>query len=223
MGGRLRLVSRMASRDVRRRWSESLLLVLAIAAGSATLTLGLLLHNVSTQSYSQTQTATRGPDLVAQSSSLQNGTTSLADLAALVSFSHAKGVMASSGPYPVTTSVLRTPTVTGYANVEGRSGPPAAVDQPLVTAGTWVRPGGVVVERAFAQAAGLEVGQVITLNGRRFTVNGIAVTAAFNPVSPDRVSLDVRARAEGPIVGRHRPHVDDRRRRHARSPPPPHP
>ena len=181
MGGRLRLVSRMAGRDVRRRWSESLLLVLAIAAGSATLTLGMLLHNVSTQSYSQTQAATRGPDLVAQSSSLDNGTTSPADLAALVALSHAKGVAASSGPYPMTTADLRTPAVTGYANVEGRSESPAAVDQPLVTAGTWVRPGGVVVERAFAEAAGLQVGQAIALNGRRFIVSGIAVTAAFSP------------------------------------------
>ncbi|HWF16506.1 MAG TPA: ABC transporter permease, partial [Acidimicrobiales bacterium] len=175
----------MAGRDVRRRWSESLLLVLAIAEGSATLTLGMLLHNVSTesssQSYSQTQAATRGPDLVAQSSSLDNGTTSPADLAALVALSHAKGVVASSGPYPMATADLRTPTVTGGATVEGRSESPAPVDQPLVTAGTWVRPGGVVVERAFAQAAGLQVGQEITLNGRRFTVNGIAVTAAFSP------------------------------------------
>jgi putative ABC transport system permease protein len=171
----------MAGRDVRRRWSESLLLVLAIAAGSATLTLGMLLHNVSTQSYSQTQAATRGPDLVAQSASLQDNTTSPADLAALVALSHMKGVVASSGPYPLTTAVLQTRTVTGAANVEGRSQSPAAVDQPLVTAGTWVRPGGVVVERAFAEAAGLRVGQAITLNGQRFPVIGIAVTTAFSP------------------------------------------
>ncbi|HWD53508.1 MAG TPA: FtsX-like permease family protein [Acidimicrobiales bacterium] len=185
MGGRLRLVARLAGRDVHRRWSEALLLVLAIAAGSATLTLGMLLHNVTTQSsgqsYSQTQAATRGPDLVAQSATLDNGTTSPADLAALVALSHAKGVVASSGPYPMATADLRTPTVTGGATVEGRSESPAAVDQPLVTAGTWVRPGGVVVERAFAQAAGVEVGQVIRLNGRAFTVDGIAVTAAFSP------------------------------------------
>ena len=181
MGGRIRLISRLAGRDVRRRWTESLLLVLAIAAGAATLTLGLLLHNVTTQPYSETQAATRGADVVAQSSSLQNGTTSPADLAALEALSHAKGVVASSGPYPMTTAVLRTPTVRGGADIEGRSESPAAVDQPLVTSGTWVRPGGVVVERSFAQAGNIEVGQTITLNGRPFRVDGIAVTAAFSP------------------------------------------
>jgi len=37
----------------------------------------------------------------------------------------------------------------------------------------------VVVERSFAEAANLRLGQTITLNGRRFRVVGFAVTAAF--------------------------------------------
>jgi hypothetical protein len=56
----------------------------------------------------------------------------------------------------------------------------AAVDQPKVTDGTWIRPGGVVVERSFAQAADLRLGQTITLNGHPFQVAGVAVTAAFH-------------------------------------------
>jgi putative ABC transport system permease protein len=105
----------------------------------------------------------------------------------------------------MTTSVLRTPTVTGYADVEGRSASQAAVDQPFVTAGTWVRPGGVVVERAFARAAGLGVGQVITLNGRRFTVTGLAVTAAFNPY-PDLACFSC---GSGPKAGPNGPNPDE--------------
>jgi putative ABC transport system permease protein len=50
-----------------------------------------------------------------------------------------------------------------------------------VTAGSWVRPGGVVLERTFADALGAGVGDVVTLNGQRFTVAGIAVTAAQPP------------------------------------------
>jgi putative ABC transport system permease protein len=42
------------------------------------------------------------------------------------------------------------------------------------------RPGGVVVERSFAQAANLRLGQAITLNGRPFQVTGFAVTSAFD-------------------------------------------
>ena len=48
-------------------------------------------------------------------------------------------------------------------------------------AGTWVRPGGVVIERTFAEALGTGVGDRVTLNGRAFTVAGIAVTAAIAP------------------------------------------
>ncbi len=51
---------------------------------------------------------------------------------------------------------------------------PAAVDQPTVLAGTWLRPGGVVVEHAFAGALGLHVGDSVTLDGQPFRVVGIA-------------------------------------------------
>jgi putative ABC transport system permease protein len=64
--------------------------------------------------------------------------------------------------------------------VEGRQPGVAAVDQPKVTDGTWIRPGGVVVERSFAEAANLRLGQMITLNGHPFRVVGFAVTAAFH-------------------------------------------
>jgi len=47
-----------------------------------------------------------------------------------------------------------------------------------------VRPGGVVLERTFAAALGAGTGDRITLNGRPFTVAGIAVTAA-NPPYPN--------------------------------------
>ena len=47
-----------------------------------------------------------------------------------------------------------------------------------------MRPGGVVIERTFAEALGIGAGARITLNGQRFTVAGIAVTAA-NPPYPN--------------------------------------
>ena len=47
-----------------------------------------------------------------------------------------------------------------------------------------MRPGGVVLERTFADALGVGVGDRVTLNGRPFTVAGIAVTAA-NPPYPN--------------------------------------
>jgi putative ABC transport system permease protein len=44
-----------------------------------------------------------------------------------------------------------------------------------------VRPGGVVIERTFAEALGVSVGDRLTLNGQSFTVAGIAVSAAVAP------------------------------------------
>ena len=66
-----------------------------------------------------------------------------------------------------------------------RPGAPATVDQPKLTAGSWVRPGGVVLSSGPSpQALGVGAGDRITLNGRPFTVTGIAVTAA-NPPYPN--------------------------------------
>jgi putative ABC transport system permease protein len=64
---------------------------------------------------------------------------------------------------------------------EGRDEAPAAIDQPLVVSGTWIRPGGVVLERTFAEALGASVGSKVTIAGYPYTVVGIAVTAAEPP------------------------------------------
>jgi predicted ABC-type transport system involved in lysophospholipase L1 biosynthesis ATPase subunit len=45
-----------------------------------------------------------------------------------------------------------------------------------VTEGSWIRNGGVVVERTFAAALGVHTGDSIMLNGRPLNVVGIAVT-----------------------------------------------
>jgi putative ABC transport system permease protein len=49
--GRLLLVCRLAARDLRRRPGEAALLLLAITAATATLTLGLVLHGVTDKPY----------------------------------------------------------------------------------------------------------------------------------------------------------------------------
>jgi putative ABC transport system permease protein len=103
---------------------------------------------------------------------------------AAAALTHAAGVTGHSGPYPLVGAVLRARGRTAPAEAEGRSQAPAPVDQPKLTAGRWVRPGGVVIERTFADALGVGVGDRITLNGRPFTVAGIAVTAA-NPPYPN--------------------------------------
>ena len=170
--GRALLVYRLAVRDLRHHAAQAVLLVVAIAAATATLTMALSMNGVTSQPYSATKTATDGPDVVAY-------LTSTGQAKALV---HAPGVASSSGPYPVVAATIRFDGRTAGVFAQGR-GPAAAaaVDRPDVTAGSWVRPGGVVLERTFANALGAGVGDVVTLNGQRFTVAGIAVTAAQPP------------------------------------------
>jgi hypothetical protein len=184
--GRAVLILRLARRDIRHHAAQALLLVIAIAAATTVLSLAFALNGVITNPYQQTMAATKGPDVVAQSSfDPYTGVTSPADLAALVALNHAQGVAAHSGPFPIVGGtgpagpLLRGNGLVTSVQVEGREPGIAAVDQPKVTAGTWIRPGGVVVERSFAEVANLRLGQTITLNGHPFRVAGFAVTAAF--------------------------------------------
>jgi putative ABC transport system permease protein len=185
--GRALLLFRLARQDIRHHFAQAVLLVVAIAAATAVLSLAFALNGVNTNPYQQTMAATKGPDVVAQSGNdPYTGVTSPADLAALVALNHAQGVAAHSGPYPIVGGtgpvgpVMRSTDIVTSVQVEGREPGVAAVDQPKVTDGTWIRPGGVVVERSFAEAANLRLGQTITLNGRPFQVVGFAVTAAFH-------------------------------------------
>jgi putative ABC transport system permease protein len=171
---RVRLVGRLVARDLRHRPGQAVLMLLAITAATATLTLGLVLHGVTSQPYQQTRAATNGPDEVAYLGQPQ-AQTQAGKLA------RTPGVTASSGPFPLAGALIRANGHTAGAEAEGRDEAPAAVDQPKLTAGSWVRPGGVVLERAFAAGLGVGAGDRITLNGRPFTVTGIAVTAASAP------------------------------------------
>jgi putative ABC transport system permease protein len=170
--GRLVLVCRLAARDVRHHLAQAVLVVVAIAAAVAALTMGLAMNGVTTQHpYAATRAATKGPDVVAYLTSASQAK-KLAD---------ASGVARYSGPFPVASATIRFDGRLADAFAEGRSTAPAAVDQPLLTAGSWVRPGGVVLERTFADALGVTVGDRVSLNGKSFAVAGIAVTAAQSP------------------------------------------
>ncbi len=191
--GRLALIGRLAVRDLRRRPAQAGLLLIAIMAATTTLTLGLALHGVTTQPYQRTRAATAGPDLLAEygppdlfqpdqpGRTGQPGRTARPvppDARPLI---QTPGVITHSGPYLAADVVLRAHGIVVPAQAEGRGEARAKVDRPLVTEGTWVRPGEVVLERTFAAALGVQPGDTVTLDGRRFRVAGTAVTAALPP------------------------------------------
>ena len=175
--GKLLLVWRLAAKDLRHNALEAVLLLLAVAAAATTLTLGLALHGVTNAPYARTRAATHGPDVVASVFPGGPNAPGPAKVGELRPLEHAKGVVAASGPFPVTWVVLRGRSSAG-AEVEGRSTAPVAVDQPKLTAGSWVRPGGVVLEAGFASALDLHVGDQLRLAGVPLRVVGTAVTAA---------------------------------------------
>lgn len=184
MKGQVVLVSRLAARDLRRRPVEALMVLLVIAAAATTLTVAFALSGVTNQPYQQTRLATAGPDVIA----IEGGgpgsaqPVSSAQLAAAVaSLTTAPGVIAHSGPYPTAGSAVRFRGHTVDVVAEGRDRAPAPVDQPKVTQGGWIRPGAVVIERGFADALGVHVGDNVRIGGRSFRVAGIAVTAAIPP------------------------------------------
>ncbi len=58
MRGRMLLVSRLALGDLRRHPGQAVLLLLAMTAAMATLTLGFILHGVTSRPFAQTRAAT---------------------------------------------------------------------------------------------------------------------------------------------------------------------
>ena len=184
MKGQVVLISRLAARDLRRRPVEALMVFLVIAAAATTLTVAFALGGVTNKPYQQTRLATAGPDVIA----IEGGgpgsaqPVSSAQLAAAVaSLTRAPGVIAHSGPYPTAYNAVRFRGHTVDVVAQGRDQAPAPVDQPKITQGGWIRPGAVVIERGFADALGVHVGDNVRIGGRSFRVAGIAVTAAIPP------------------------------------------
>lgn len=186
--GKLLLICRLAGRDLWRRRAEAALMLIVITAATATLTMGFALSGTTSNPYLDTRAVTAGPDVVAQSGIPASGGSPHAGgpPASLTALEHAPGVTGHSGPYPALSPALGA---NGHAvpaagfSVEGREQGRASLDQPKLTQGSWVRPGGVVVEPTYAAELGVRTGDRITLDGRPFRVAGLAVTAAWPSVN----------------------------------------
>jgi putative ABC transport system permease protein len=184
--GRLLLVWRLAAGDVRRHPVESVMVFVVIAAAAAMLTVSLALSGVTNNPYQQTRMAAAGPDVIAdvggggpapvggQASGSAGGSPS----SVIASLLGAPGVTAHSGPYPYVYSTVGFGGHRVDVVAEGRDEASSPVDQPKLTQGAWLRPGGVVVEAGFADALGVQVGDRVTVGDTDLRVTGIAVTAA---------------------------------------------
>jgi putative ABC transport system permease protein len=194
--GRLVLIWRLVIADIKRRPVQAALLVVMIVTTTTTLTLGLALRKVTDSPFDRTRTATNGPDVVAQIAPQAGAVARPAT--GFASLMHARGVTGTSGPYPFAVAQLTAPGIDIQTQAEGRDLAPASLDQPALTEGSWIRPGGAVIESGFAASLGLKPGDTIHLNGHPFKVAGVAVSTAqcFYPVSKPGVIWVTRADAE---------------------------
>ncbi|MFF5246182.1 ABC transporter permease [Streptosporangium sp. NPDC000095] len=172
--GHIMLVARLVPADVRRHKVQALMLLLAVTVATATMALGLSLRGASNTLYEQTRAATAGPDVVALS-----GDTGPAVTSALTSLKNDPEVVAHHGPYRIVYATLTARSSTSSpVVVHGFAERPGTLNRPLVTSGQWVRSGGAVLERGFATALDVGVGDRVVIAGRSYPVVGIAVTAA---------------------------------------------
>ncbi len=178
---RLWLGLRLAGRDLGRRSTETALLFVALVVAATTLTIGLVLHGQTAAPYAQTRQRTAGPDVVALLFPKPNRTVTAADLERLRGVAAAPEVSARSRPFPTSWTSIAAGGVSGVAEVQGRDRSGSAVDRPQIVAGHWVVRDGVVVERAFARAMGVWVGDTVDLGGHHVPVVGIAISAALPP------------------------------------------
>jgi putative ABC transport system permease protein len=195
--GQLLVIWRLATSDIKRRRSQSTLLVILIAATTTALAVGLTLHNVSKNPFAQTRAETKGPDVVGQVGYAPGtGRPSPSSFTPLL---HGAGVAATAGPFPIANVRLTASKTDIGVEAEGRDATLAAVDQPLVLAGGWIRRREAVIERGLADSLGLHVGQTIRLNGHPFRIAGIAITAArpFYPAAEPGLVWLTRTDAEG--------------------------
>jgi putative ABC transport system permease protein len=181
--GRLLLISRLVAGDIRRRKLQSLLLVAMIIAATAALTVALALRQINQHPFAVTRSVTRGPDVVVTLGARPGASPSPK---AFDSLRRAPTVKQTAGPFPVAFVHLRRRGAVFAVQAQGRDHSASAIDRPKVVSGSWVRPGGVVLERALAEDLHVDVGDAVTIGGRKFVVNGLAVSTA-QPFYPAQV------------------------------------
>jgi putative ABC transport system permease protein len=184
-----RLMVGLAWRNVRHRPWQALLLLLALSVATTTITLALALVDISGRSWDRVWQATNGFHVEASAEvSPDMSPAQLERLRAeLASLGEAPGVVAVGGPWRRAFVDAEINGVPLELRAHVRDPGPAAVDQPLVTAGHWLDDReGVVLEDGFATAAGLRPGDTITIAGQRVPVRGAALTVSVGPYPTDQ-------------------------------------
>ncbi|WP_173081304.1 FtsX-like permease family protein [Phytohabitans rumicis] len=202
-------MTRLAWRNLRHRPGQAALLLLALCLATSTLSVALAVRGAGDNAWERVWHATNGAHVSAFLAYDPDDPPAEAELARaradLVALATAPGVVATSGPW---TELVTTGEIGGdtrEVEVLVRRSEPAAVGQPLLTAGQWLDGGdGVVLEDGLASTMKVRPGDTVTIAGHRLPVRGVATSVAigrFPMYQPARIwvseSVGGRVQATG--------------------------
>ncbi len=171
------LLFRLAFAGIRSRLLASALTIAIAGAAAATIVLALEVRSSGRDPWQQTFAAANGAHVLAS-------VPSEADARALANL---PGVTERGEPVPLVAAslgpTLRPPGSTDRVELAGLSGR-TAVNMPVLTGGSQLREGGVVLERSLARALGLEAGATLELTTQRGTVELPVLGTAVVPSQP---------------------------------------
>ena len=180
----LRLAVRLARRNVRRRPAQAVLLLLTLTLATATLGVGMALYGSADRPWDRVWEATDGfhvsVDYYRERDAARGGADLDAVRADFAELAAAPGVRAVGGPWTSLSGLLDvrggTEDLTAQIRDPGRS----PVDQPLVTAGSWLAADddGVVLEDGLADTLDVGPGDTISVQGHELQVRGAAMSVS---------------------------------------------
>jgi putative ABC transport system permease protein len=167
------LLFRLAFAGIRSRLLASALTITIAGAAAATIVLALEVRSSGRDPWQQTFDAANGAHVLAL-------VPSQADARAIANL---PGVTERGAPVPLVTATLGPPGTTERAFLAGLSGR-TAVNRPVLTAGSPLREGGIVLERSLANALGIEVGTTLAVTSTRGSIDLPVLGTAVVPSQP---------------------------------------
>jgi ABC-type lipoprotein release transport system permease subunit len=151
---------RLAFAGIRSRLLASALTIAIAGAAAATIVLALEVRSSGLDPWQRTFDAANGAHVLAL-------VPSQADARAIAKL---PGVTERGAPVPLATATVGPRGSSDRVFLAGLSGRPT-VNMPVRTEGAWLREGGIVLERSFARAVGIEVGVTLRLTSWRGSVD----------------------------------------------------
>jgi putative ABC transport system permease protein len=167
------LLLRLAFAGIRSRLLASALTIAIAGAAAATIVLALEVRSSGRDPWQQTFDAANGAHVLAS-------VPSQADARALAEL---PGVTERGAPVPLATTTVGPSGSTERVELAGLSGR-TAVNRPVLTAGSPLREGGIVLERSLAKALGIEVGATLAVTGSRGPIALSVLGTAVVPSQP---------------------------------------